>query len=104
MERERALLEKQLEAATHKQRKLEDIQLALIQLNREKASILGSFQQAWQGNKADRVASQLEDTMEAEWRETRGQVNSLENQIIAEKRQIRKQLETLKEQTSHGAN
>ncbi|CAM4046884.1 hypothetical protein LIBO111022_01935 [Listeria booriae] len=57
MERERALLEKQLEAATHKQRKLEDIQLALIQLNREKASILGSFQQAWQGNKADRVAS-----------------------------------------------
>ncbi|WP_159106408.1 hypothetical protein [Listeria booriae] len=49
-------------------------------------------------------SQQLEDTMEAEWHETRGQVNSLENQIIAEKRQIRKQLETLKEQTSHGAN
>ncbi|MBA3925545.1 hypothetical protein [Listeria rustica] len=104
MEKERKLLEKQLEESVNKRRKLEDIQIGLIQLNRDKANILVNFSEAWQGEKADKTMSRLEDAAEEEWRETRKYVNALEDAIIEEKRQIRIQLEKLKENAKNGAH
>ncbi|KGL38300.1 hypothetical protein BMT55_02690 [Listeria newyorkensis] len=104
MEKERKLLEKRLEESVNKRRKLEDIQIGLIQLNRDKANILVNFSDAWQGEKADKTMSRLEDAVEEEWRETRKYVNALEDEIIEEKRQIRIQLEKLKENAKNGAH
>lgn len=104
MEKERRLLEKRLEESVNKRRQLEDIQIGLIQLNRDKANILVNFSEAWQGRKADETMSKLEDAVEEEWRETRKYVNSLEDEIIEEKRQIRIQLEKLKENAKNGAH
>ncbi|KGL39574.1 hypothetical protein BMT55_06770 [Listeria newyorkensis] len=104
MEKERRLLEKRLEESINKRRKLEDIQIGLIQLNRDKANILVNFSEAWQGQKADQTMSRLEDAVEEEWRETRKYVNALEDEIIEEKRQIRIQLDKLKENPKNGAH
>ncbi|MBC1473899.1 hypothetical protein HB852_04670 [Listeria grandensis] len=103
MEKEKALLEEKLERALQKRRNLEDIQIGLIELNREKAQILMNFSDAWQGNQAYTTIGQLQDEMEAEWRETRKNANTLEDQLVEEQRQIRNQLELLEENKANGA-
>ncbi|KGL38765.1 hypothetical protein BMT55_07185 [Listeria newyorkensis] len=103
MEKEKALLEKQLEQALQKRRNLEDVQIGLIELNREKAKILMHFSDAWQGNQAYTTIAKLQDEMEAEWRETRKNANALEDQLLEEQRQIRNQLERLEENNTNGA-
>ncbi|MBC6316099.1 hypothetical protein [Listeria grandensis] len=103
MEKEKALLEEKLERALQKRRNLEDIQIGLIELNREKAQILMNFSDAWQGNQAYTTIGQLQDEMEAEWRETRKNANTLEKQLVEEQRQIRNQLELLEENKANGA-
>ncbi|MBC1793653.1 hypothetical protein [Listeria booriae] len=104
MEKEQALLEQQLMAVTNKRRKLEDIQIELVELNRQKARILTSYSDAWQGNLAANTISRLEDDMELEWRATRKNVNMLEDNLIEEKHQIRMKLEQLKEQSADVQN
>ncbi|MBC6308620.1 hypothetical protein HCJ66_03530 [Listeria sp. FSL L7-1582] len=103
MDKEKALLEKQLEQALQKRRNLEDVQIGLIELNREKAKILMNFSDAWQGNQAYTAIGKLQDEMEAEWRETRKNANALEDQLVEEQRQIRNQLERLEENNTNGA-
>ncbi|MBC1458844.1 hypothetical protein [Listeria newyorkensis] len=104
MDKEKKLLEKQLADTVDKRRKLEDIHIELIELNRQKASILNSYSDAWQGNLADNTIRKLEDDMDTEWRETRKHVNALEAQLIEDRRQLSIQLEQLKENEANGTN
>lgn len=104
MDKEKKLLEKQLADTVDKRRKLEDIHIELIELNRQKAGILNSYSDAWQGNLADNTIRKLEDDMDTEWRETRKHVNALEDQLIEDRRQLSIQLEQLKENEANGTN